>query len=356
MTTTTVLFHPNNIPMPHESQIFDEQLAALWRVYAYDNPLDGCGDAEDWHEMAVRLRMGLEMLGINVDEVARTGNVANHTRGSMLPSVNQLKLDMNVWGVLPNETMSGHGMTFVPEDIYWHTATFARNSGRKIEYVSYDNFEDRVRELLVDGHEAVRYKSIVRSKDGVIGRVTKSDVDEVFFENAMTFDRVLGFDVDATTVMIYPEVPMHFETRFFVVNGEVVTGSGAYVNFTPCHNTGELFHTVGEYVRGDGLLVDYSDRFDNMLALANEVAAGLKYEGFDTYVLDMALDDNDVPMVVETNGIHNAGLFAINEDALTDALIEHNDGLRVYREMLPLRKRFNLTKAREIKSEADLPG
>lgn len=114
------------------------------------------------------------------------------------------------------------------------------------------------------------------------------------------------------------------EYRIFVVGDEIVTGAGCIVEHTPCDGRGDAFDVRVEVDRGSGTIVE------DDLTVARYVAYAASYarawatgHGHDMgYALDLCIDaDDDTVQVVEMNPLANVGLYAIDADALVDAMI-----------------------------------
>lgn len=135
-------------------------------------------------------------------------------------------------------------------------------------------------------------------------------------------------------VLISEAVVFEDEYRFFVVNGELVSGAPLVLRHTPLNAAGEKFDSrhVGKFdsdhtgitrVRQD------PDLTAQYVAFAEETLKALRSENpeWKHFVLDIGTivkpDGTREPALVETNGITNAGYFANDPVAVTKALLQN---------------------------------
>jgi hypothetical protein len=118
--------------------------------------------------------------------------------------------------------------------------------------------------------------------------------------------------------------PMRFEYRFFIVDGLPVTGAGCITAHTPANHRWEPFDTRVQEHRGDPTspVIEDGALVRRLTTFAASVAKQWMAERpeLGTAVIDVALDEHDEPLVVEFNGILNAGLYASDPRAVTVAL------------------------------------
>lgn len=103
------------------------------------------------------------------------------------------------------------------------------------------------------------------------------------------------------------------ETRFFVINGKIVSSSIVSWFYTPLHE-----------LKNDHVYESIKKDLD---AKAEEVVELLKNGDSlrsQTYVLDIGFDcKHKRPVVVELNGIHNSGLYANDVKKIVHAAKKH---------------------------------
>lgn len=123
-------------------------------------------------------------------------------------------------------------------------------------------------------------------------------------------------------------IPMRYETRFFVIDGKVITGAGCVESLTPMQNTNkDLFHNVMEKRRNSGELEESPDIMNILQLQAKSIASEIhdEYPELHAYTLDLAINGKTgQPVIIELNPATNAGLYAINTDALVSAIIEYS--------------------------------
>lgn len=137
-----------------------------------------------------------------------------------------------------------------------------------------------------------------------------------------TFIRLEGVQ---DIVMAQDVIPMEFEYRLFIVDGQVVSGAGCVEEFTPLDRVeGQPFDTRVRRVRGHlgqygpGEVEDRPDVVSRLLDFGRTVAK--QYGG--TVVIDVAMNAaTDSPVIVEMNSIPNSGLYASDPWLVTSALV-----------------------------------
>ena len=275
------------------------------------------GDREDWIEMCARLYWGVRNLGD--DAIVRVhgrwrgddgslaglphiGHVLAHCRtpdqvaDSSLAS--RYRLNPMVRGLMhrPSETCS-----IDPPDV---RAAFARlvDRGAASFLVKYAVREKALPNLPLDG----------------------TDPD-------MLADRVSGWLAEdwesmraegvAHALLVQKRVRMEYEYRMFMVGDEPVCGAGNIGVLTPVDN-GARFDPKMQRTRADmdrstvERRPDLAERYREAAVRFGRALAG---DGYGAYVLDLCLIDGEVS-IVELNGMMNAGLFALDMDALTRAM------------------------------------
>jgi hypothetical protein len=194
------------------------------------------------------------------------------------------------------------------------------------------------------GYEEVMVK-MVRAKHGM-WRVPAS-VDTSVNRDVL-LDRLgwslIGVEGSPDTMLVQQVVPMRFEYRVFVVDGRPVTGAGCVEEHTPLHaDPSTAFSPLVREHRGYTIpgsdaeaevlavsepeqpeaVQSRPDVVERLVAFATEVAADITADGSPwgrAYVIDVALDDEDVPLLIEANGLTNAGLYASDPRLVVRAL------------------------------------
>lgn len=118
--------------------------------------------------------------------------------------------------------------------------------------------------------------------------------------------------------LIQEWVPMTYEYRFFVVDGQLVSGAGCVEEFTPLDRIGNSpFDPQIRRTRGNGVASDADsavelrpDLVRRYRSFLSPIAGALPSE-MGTVVVDVALDaGTDKPLIVEFNTLPNSGLYA----------------------------------------------
>lgn len=133
---------------------------------------------------------------------------------------------------------------------------------------------------------------------------------------------------------VSPWIPMTYEYRLFVVDGIVVTGAGCIEEFTPLDHEDprDRFDPWVRRDRGNGIAATHDtapQRSPALVQLYRDFAATVlahlnPHE--QTIEMDLAMiEDRADPVLIELNGMSNAGLYAINAQALSDALVTANN-------------------------------
>lgn len=127
--------------------------------------------------------------------------------------------------------------------------------------------------------------------------------------------------------LVQEVIPMRYEYRMFVINGELVTGAGCVEDFTPLDNEGEAFDSRMRddrslHVECPSPIESRPDLLQKYLTFAEKVVKELAVEHpeHDRYVLDVATSTNGETVIVEFNGESNAGFYACNPMLITEAL------------------------------------
>lgn len=136
----------------------------------------------------------------------------------------------------------------------------------------------------------------------------------------------------AAGFLVQEWIPMDYEYRFFVVDGELVTGAGCVEEFTPLdHDPRDgVFDPQMRKTRGNGIAADTDAPVRRCLGLVERyreflapIAATLPC-GQRTVVIDVALSSG-APVIVEFNALPNSGLYSSDTDAVMRALVTAKD-------------------------------
>ena len=161
----------------------------------------------------------------------------------------------------------------------------------------------------VENPKQTRNAVIDKSKDISQQLIDIYDYEFVLHEDGLT--------------MVQDHIKMHYEYRIFVINGQPITGAGCVESNTPLEND-ILFDCKLEDTRGK-FPVDLPEVADLYREFAQDIACPeLAKEGMKDYVLDLFMDGNSNIGIIELNPIHKSGFYAIDYNALFNAITIDN--------------------------------
>ena len=138
------------------------------------------------------------------------------------------------------------------------------------------------------------------------------------------------FEGDPAALLVQEKITMTHETRFFVISGKVVTGAACIEDHTPQNCGAHMLPPEWEIARNSGQrdardLEARTATATQLWDFAQQVADEISQEApeLDCYVVDLALNDNGKPLVIELNPAANSGLYAINAALLLNAIITY---------------------------------
>lgn len=205
-----------------------------------------------------------------------------------------------------------------------------------------DPREDNLITALVARHAAGVTHAVLKlavRKTGLIKIELCADPQELY-------RRIMGADEDLTwtlisimdragAVLAQDYIPMSYEYRLFVVDGELVSGAGCIVEHTPFNRVlphdpdTDAFSPLIRARRGNGLVADESTPVVSRPLLRNRylafgTALAAQYAG--TVVIDVAINEaTDELLVVELNTLPNAGFYAADTDTIYQKLATASD-------------------------------
>lgn len=244
----------------------------------------------------------------------------------------------HIWGPIPTTDPEPEMASYVNRQGYSRLTAFKDHAGRFVRLCSAleqgdDGPIDRadVIEALRDAGDSAAVKIVAKDKTAGIGYIHQiaSLSDTELWE---AFDNCFGeggewltyhFAATRDAYLVQSAVPMHYEYRLFVVDHEVAVGAGCIVDFTPLDSTGLQFDPRVQRVRDPRhAIVEQPDVVERLVEFGRMVARKVREEEPEnrSYVLDVALGSNGVPLVVELNSLLNAGLYALSVQMLVEAL------------------------------------
>lgn len=115
-------------------------------------------------------------------------------------------------------------------------------------------------------------------------------------------------------LLVQEFVAMTHETRFFVVDGEVICGAACIESDTPQQNqNAATMPSRFEMSRNSGVITDDPEASLALHNFAQQAVREISAEApqLKSYTIDIALNENREPLVIELNRISGSGLYAI---------------------------------------------
>ena len=202
--------------------------------------------------------------------------------------------------------------------LYAGSETFQKHAGRTVTLCDAvtDDIEKAIADLRTDGHEKAFLK-VNRSKYGI--EVISTEPGE--FIGSDTAWAIMHLEGDKNAFQVQAYTDMYYEYRFIVVGHKLVAGAACIEEFTPLDNKGTHFDGQLRYHRQSETPVIHDEQAKQVLNVLKDAAATFVTEmkeedTFAHYTLDMALDREGKPLVVECNDLNNYGLYAMHYPAI----------------------------------------
>ena len=160
--------------------------------------------------------------------------------------------------------------------------------------------------------------------------ITEDDCKRLFID-AVGF-HFARFEGDPSSLLVQEKITMTHETRFFVIDGKVVTGAACIEHHTPQQNPDpdQRLNPIWEIRRNKGemdtrCITARQTTAELMLAFADRVAQEIAEEApaLRAYTLDVALGADGTPLIIELNPADNAGLYGISAQAYLRAILAY---------------------------------
>lgn len=230
---------------------------------------------------------------------------------------------------------------------YGDSPSYIKYANRHVKQVGFPEEYESEEEPLADKENGLIYikelrnKGIhkfvikdVRPKHGlyIIDLTNVPNTDEGFIEYIKTYFEenyddwgMFNLMNNRPSQLVQEFKQMKNEYRFFVINGELVSGAGCIEEHTPLANT-KQFNTLVEEYRSKSEITDNPVLIERYLKLATEIVA-LTTETEPTvksYSLDMCLYEDDTIGMIERNEYHNSGFYAQDINSIVKAVIKAN--------------------------------
>lgn len=298
--------------------------------------IDDKVDYEDWTEQAARIAAVLESGQRAIVEANRD------FAGCEIPGKDGPDLAFGRFPLRPSAAARPLLVEPVSPNRYAELESFRRNAGRRLVLCNmpgdaYGATED-IR-LAGTGQGAELYDAIPQfagrtmvykqTRPAKAFPVLRADVppgaDRDWAQS--WFSREVGlhmcrFEGDRDCILLQDQVMMRHETRFLIVDGQVVTGAPCVISDTPAERNPELVEgvTFARYEDAGGYAFLDRDIARRLEGFAARVAAEIQAECPELahYTLDLAMGE-EAPLVVELNPDLNSGLYANDAGAILRA-------------------------------------
>ena len=213
---------------------------------------------------------------------------------------------------------------------YADSPVFLRHCGRRMRYVpaTSTGFEHVLAELLGDRPRAdIFLKSIKKHFSAIVSVEAGSSLRRQVFDQLDGLDLEFVHYEDAPRLLLAQDVVQcRYEYRFFIIDGQLVTGAGCVEHHTPLDNR-EVFDTQMEPIRNRSDANTFPRVRDQHLAFARmfvEEFAAEHGRRLD-YCLDVAIDDQGRSFVIELNPPLNCGRYASDVGTWMDAIVARTE-------------------------------
>ena len=136
---------------------------------------------------------------------------------------------------------------------------------------------------------------------------------------------IARYEGERNALLLQEKIAMTHETRFFIVDHSVICGAACIEENTPRKNPfGDKLPPIFEINRNGEDRVRSETVANCLMSAAQQIAQDIKNEEprMRDYVLDLALDENDNPIIIECNPLSNSGLYALDTDRLVTAIVQ----------------------------------
>lgn len=295
---------------------------------------NGYGDYEDWTEQAYRLWAAQNSFGkenVWISFGADTQEAVNMVSGEKINRLN------------PPSHFIHYGSQ--PQNLYHYNSQkverLADSYAESDVFAAFANRKFFVGGFSTDGKGMEIYDAVLTLHSSGVRRIivkntrAKKGFYDIYLPDEMTVEdlrSILFEELDWSLVreegrpgafLVQEYSPMFYEYRFFVVGHELTTGAGCIEEHTPLNNS-EPFNPLLRVKRSDwdAELVVNSQVFEKLFSCAQNIVEMTKNSEPECihYVIDVALDADGEPLMIERNAMLNSGFYASNPVLITDRL------------------------------------
>jgi hypothetical protein len=330
---------PERIPPCFKSSETDAlNLRELWAEYVSERPATYDDNAGEWLEEALRLKTSLLQFGPENIALRIFGNKTFYARNlatGELYSKSGTK-DFDVYGF--NQENNNRDARYEQSRLansYAFYDSFTQHAGRKIVLGGFNSEQNDLVNTLYENSlygEQEFYVKLVEPKAGIFKIAlpvspSRSEVeDAVFSQMSWHLSKI---DCRENTLTIQECIPLKYEYRFFIIDGQLVAGAGCIEEFSYTNHQGKQFDTqlrsnrqyaspVCDNQLTANIISEYIDFARNVVHDFSEEVSELK-----NYTLDVALGRDGKPVVIELNDFLSSGLYASDVFAITRAYADY---------------------------------
>lgn len=229
---------------------------------------------------------------------------------------------------------------------------------------------DKLAYMVENNHQLFVKDALSKGPTGVINTTKLHQTMLSVDFNAETYEDMLTTAITADLnfeswawglpryLFIQEVVPMQYETRFFYVNGRLISASGRIIDLVPSYQgLSDPFYCANYAVKNashshDGQVPERNPHYREMYDLAQQINTVWSHheDHPTTCTIDIAWDAaHDRAVLVEFNSISNSGLYGANVHDIYAALLDTTNGYQglTYADMRDTFKEFytsNFTK------------
>jgi len=175
-------------------------------------------------------------------------------------------------------------------------------------------------------------KQVYPAKSHSLVPIAVSNDEEPSGAEALFIDQVgfhfARFEGDQGSLLVQEKITMTHETRFFVIGHNVICGAACIESDTPQQNEASLMLSDRfEVARNSGSVIHDAAAASALLAFAEEMTRRIRDEApeLTNYVIDLALDEQGRPLIIELNPIAESGLYGIDAQRLFGGIISASE-------------------------------
>jgi len=231
------------------------------------------------------------------------------------------------WGAQPRLDETCHPVAADRfADRYYHWPVFTRYAGRKVRVVDADEGQLLAACEQVAGEDGRVVVKVTRPKYGMTTINVRHSVAHAIVEDDLIMGALMHLDGTKDAFLVQKHIEMQFERRFFIVDGLAVASAGCIPAYTPFDRLAPHDPRMRRHRRDGEDIIWAPEQTKTLHDFADRIATELRHSGnLSEYVLDVALNRDGNPLIVEFNGIRNAGLYASDPHWVVRALLRRDD-------------------------------